>query len=89
MGSSNLWDADWEISEELAQRLISSQFPQLSSKEIKRLGYGWDNTVFLAGDEYVFRFPRRKVAIDSLKMEAKILPKLEDFISIPYSKPLF
>jgi aminoglycoside phosphotransferase (APT) family kinase protein len=85
----NLWDADWEISQELAQRLIGSQFPQLSSKKIKILGYGWDNTVFLVGDDYVFRFPRRKVAIDSLRMEVKILPKLEDFISIPYSKPLF
>jgi aminoglycoside phosphotransferase (APT) family kinase protein len=89
MGGSNLWDADWEISEELAQRLISSQFPQLSSKKIKRLGSGWDNTVFLVGDEYVFRFPRRKVAIDSLRVEMKILPKLEEFISIPYSKPVF
>lgn len=89
MGGSKLWDADWEISEELAQRLISSQFPQLSYLKIKRLGYGWDNTVFIVGNEFVFRFPRRKVAIDSLRMEGMILPKLEGFITIPYPKPLF
>ncbi|WP_199615030.1 phosphotransferase [Paenibacillus alkalitolerans] len=89
MGNSKIWDADWEISEELAQRLIGSQFPQLSSKRIKRLGYGWDNTVFLVEEQYVFRFPRRKVAVDSLRMEGKILPKLKNYISIPYSIPLF
>lgn len=89
MGGSKLWDADWEISEVSAQRLINSQFPTLSSKRIRKLGYGWDNTVFMVGDEYVFRFPRRKIAIESIRMEAKMLPMLKDFISIPYAKPLF
>ncbi|MBP1964563.1 phosphotransferase [Paenibacillus aceris] len=89
MDISNLWDAEWEVSEELARKLISSQFPSLMSAPIKRLGYGWDNTVFLVGEDYVFRFPRRKVAIDLLRMEAKILPKLADFVTLPYSKPLF
>jgi aminoglycoside phosphotransferase (APT) family kinase protein len=73
----------------LVYNLICSQFPQLSSKRIQRLGYGWDNTVYLVGDEFVFRFPRRKVAIDLLRMEGEILPKLTDYITIPYSKPLF
>jgi aminoglycoside phosphotransferase (APT) family kinase protein len=89
MGNSNQWDADWEVSEELVHNLICSQFPQLSSKRIQRLGYGWDNTVYLVGDEFVFRFPRRIVAIDLLRMEGKILPKLTEFITIPYSMPLF
>lgn len=89
MGSSNQWDAEWEVSEELASKLISSQFPQLASKSVKKLGYGWDNTVFLVGAEYVFRFPRRTVAISSLRMEGKILPKLRNYISIAYSLPLF
>ncbi|MBD2869114.1 phosphotransferase [Paenibacillus arenilitoris] len=89
MGSSNQWDAEWEVSEELAHKLISNQFPQLASKSVKKLGHGWDNTVFLVGAEYVFRFPRRKVALSSLRMEGKILPKLKDYISIAYSLPMF
>src|ERR1700730_579854 len=89
MGNSNQWDADWEVSDELVHKLIYGQFPQLSSKRIQRLGYGWDNTVYLVGGEYVFRFPRRKIAIDLLRMEGNILPKLTDYITIPYSKPLF
>ncbi|MFC7677529.1 phosphotransferase [Paenibacillus sp. GCM10028914] len=89
MGSSNQWDAEWEVSEELAHKLICSQFPQLASKSVQKLGHGWDNTVYLVGTEYVFRFPRREVAINSLRMEGKILPKLKDYFSIAYSIPLF
>lgn len=89
MESSNIWDAEWDITEKVASEIISSQFPQLASKTVKKLGYGWDNTVFLVGDKYVFRFPRRKVAIKSLYIEGKILPHLEEYIPIPYSKPLF
>lgn len=89
MGGSSQWDAEWEVSEELAHRLISNQFPQLASKRIQKLGHGWDNTVYLVGTEYVFRFPRREVAIHSLTIEKNILPKLKDYCSIDYSLPLF
>jgi len=89
MSGTNVWDAEWEISEEQARTLIGRQFPQLSSKRAKRLGWGWDNTVFLIGDEYVFRFPRRTIAVGSIRIEGKLLPKLETYITIPYPKPLF
>jgi aminoglycoside phosphotransferase (APT) family kinase protein len=89
MSSSNQWDAKWEVSEDLAHKLISSQFPQLASKSVQKLGHGWDNTVFLVGAEYVFRFPRREVSINRLRMEGNILPKLKDYFSIAYSLPIF
>ncbi|MGO4528292.1 phosphotransferase [Paenibacillus sp. 2TAF8] len=89
MGGTNVWDAEWEVNEEQARTLIGRQFPQLSSKEVKRLGWGWDNTVFLIGDEYVFRFPRRTFAVGAIRMEGKLLPKLEAYMTIPYPKPLF
>lgn len=89
MGGTNVWDAEWEVNEEQARTLIGRQFPQLSSKQVKRLGWGWDNTVFLMGDEYVFRFPRRTFAVDAIRMEGKLLPKLEAYLTIPYPKPLF
>ena len=89
MGGTNVWDAEWEVNEEQARTLIGRQFPQLSSKQVKRLGWGWDNTVFLIGDEYVFRFPRRTIAVGSIRMEGKLLPKLEAYMTIPYPKPLF
>jgi aminoglycoside phosphotransferase (APT) family kinase protein len=89
MGKANQWDADWEISDELVQRLIGSQFPELGAGRIKRLGNGWDNAVYLIGAEYVFRFPRRHIAVDLIRMEGRLLPKLADYIAIPYPKPLF
>lgn len=89
MGGSNLWEAEWEVSEDLARKLISAQFPQLAHLKVQRLGCGWDNTVYLVGDEIVFRFPRRKVAIDLLHMEGKLLPLLEAYMPLPYSKPLY
>jgi len=89
MGGTNVWDAEWEVNEEQARTLVGGQFPQLSSKQVKRLGWGWDNTVFLIGDEYVFRFPRRTIAVGSIRMEGKLLPKLEAYMTIPYPKPLF
>ncbi|AIQ52544.1 phosphotransferase [Paenibacillus sp. FSL R7-0331] len=89
MGGTNVWDAEWEVNEEEARMLIGRQFPQLSSKQVKRMGWGWDNTVFLIGDEYVFRFPRRTIAVGSIRMEGKLLPKLEAYMTIPYPKPLF
>ncbi|MBP2110947.1 phosphotransferase [Paenibacillus silagei] len=89
MGGTNIWDAEWEVNEEQARTLIGRQFPQLSSKQVKRLGWGWDNTVFLIGDEYVFRFPRRTFAVGAIRMEGKLLPKLETYLTIPYPKPLF
>lgn len=84
-----LWDADWEITKPLVQQLIHQQFPQLSSLPIQEIGNGWDNTVYRIGDDYVFRFPRRQLAVSLLRTEARILPKLENYITIPYSKPLF
>ncbi|MWV42010.1 phosphotransferase [Paenibacillus sp. HJL G12] len=89
MEPTNLWDAEWDVSEELASALIHGQFPQLASKRIKRLDHGWDNTVYLAGNEFVFRFPRRGVAVSLLEMEGRLLPMLADKINIPYSKPVF
>ncbi|MEC0204891.1 aminoglycoside phosphotransferase family protein [Paenibacillus lautus] len=85
----NLWDAEWEVTEPLVRLLLTRQFPQLSALPIQEIGNGWDNTVYRVGDEYVFRFPRRNKAISLLNTEAKILPKLEHYITVPYAKPLF
>ncbi|PJN54325.1 hypothetical protein PAEVO_10460 [Paenibacillus sp. GM2FR] len=85
----NLWDAEWEVTESLVRLLLTRQFPQLSALPIQEIGNGWDNTVYRVGDAYVFRFPRRGIAISLLNTEAKILPKLEHYITVPYAKPLF
>lgn len=89
MTTSNVWDAEWEVSEALARQLIDQQFPKLSSLPLSWLGSGWDNTVYLVGERYAFRFPRRTVAVKLMKNETKILPLLENYVTLPYTKPLF
>jgi aminoglycoside phosphotransferase (APT) family kinase protein len=37
----------------------------------------------------VFRFPRRTIAVNSIGLEGKMLPKLEAYITFSYPKPLF
>ncbi len=41
------WDAQFEVSAELASQLIASQFPELTVSSIVKLGSGWDNVAFL------------------------------------------
>ncbi|WGV58313.1 phosphotransferase [Brevibacillus brevis] len=89
MTNANPWDADWEVSEPLVRTLILRQFPQLSAMPIKLIGCGWDNVVFRVGDEFVFRFPRRNVAVELIKKEGMLLPILAAFLTIPYPKPVF
>ncbi|HBZ78979.1 MULTISPECIES: phosphotransferase [Brevibacillus] len=89
MTQANPWKAEWDVTQELAQALIYSQFPALSSMRVKRLGDGWDNTVYLVGAKYVFRFPRRKLAVELIGREGRLLPKLAPYVTLPYAKPLF
>ena len=45
--------------------------------------------VYQVGEEYIFRIPSRKVALPLLRSEGELLPKVGDFITIPYLKPIF
>jgi len=65
-----------EIDATTARRLIGDQWPQLAGSLVQLIGSGWDNTVFKIGEELVFRFPRREIAVPLLEMEAKLLPWL-------------
>ena len=60
------WAADIEISTSLATALIQEQFA-FDVKSITEMEAGWDNQPFLVNDELVFRFPRRKVAVELLE----------------------
>ncbi|MDR7071774.1 phosphotransferase [Fictibacillus barbaricus] len=80
---------DFKIEAELVKKLLDEQFSKLSSMPIKKLGEGLDNTVYLVGEEFVFRFPRNDSNVPGLMREGNILPKLESIIDLPYPKPVF
>jgi aminoglycoside phosphotransferase (APT) family kinase protein len=83
------WKAEIAVSEALARNLLTRQFPQLQLQELRPFGEGWDNTVFLVNGEWIFRFPRRQVAIAGVETEMRILPRLAALLPLPIPKPEF
>jgi aminoglycoside phosphotransferase (APT) family kinase protein len=71
-----IWDAERTVDEALARELISSRFPQLDTSELRLLGQGFDNTVWVTRDRVAFRFPRRAIAIAGIEREIALLPIL-------------
>jgi aminoglycoside phosphotransferase (APT) family kinase protein len=83
-----VWTAEVEVDEGLARRLIAAQFPQVKLDALTPLGVGWDNTVWLADERWVFRFPRREVAIPGFARELAALPQLAPRLPLPIPHPV-
>ncbi len=81
------WEAEQLIEPPMALQLIKEQFPELDAKKIHLLGAGWDNSAFLIDEQFIFRFPRRTVALPLLEAEWCALPKLAHFLPLPIPVP--
>ncbi len=68
------WIAEKIVADDTVRSLIEKQFPTLAPVRIEMLGAGWDNTAYRVNDEWVFRFPRREVAVELLKVEMSLPP---------------
>lgn len=77
------------IDVELATHLIGSQFPELLPLEVTLKGEGWDNVVFQVNEEFLFRFPRRQIAVSLLLNEACILPKIRPRLPLPIPELIY
>jgi aminoglycoside phosphotransferase (APT) family kinase protein len=86
---SQPWSPEIVVTLEDAKRLIEEQFPSLKPIQISEIGKGFDNTVYNVNEHYVFRFPRRDIAVTLLNIENKLLPLLVNVLSIPIPEPLF
>src|SRR5919199_2649834 len=89
LASMRVWTAEITVDEPLARRLIGSQFPEVELESLTLIGEGWDNTVWLAGGRWVFRFPRREVAIPGFRRELAALPLLAPRLPLPVPEPVF
>jgi aminoglycoside phosphotransferase (APT) family kinase protein len=85
----NVWTPEIEVTSELACELIINQFPELLPIQVTLFGKGFDNTVFLVNQQYIFRFPRRTIAVPLLKTENKLLPEIAKELNIPIPVPVF
>lgn len=70
------WDAEIEVDEGLARRLIRERYPDLDTEPLRALGVGWDNTVWVTRDGIAFRFPRREFALAGVAREMRWLPQI-------------
>lgn len=86
---SQPWAADYVVSENLASELIASQFPEAGTGKLQLLGQGFDNTVYQSGNQYVFRFPRRQIAVELLLVENRLLPLLAARLPLAIPEPVF
>jgi len=88
--SGERWHADIQITEELVKNCLQDQFPSLTPIEkIECIGEGWDNKVFLVNKKIIFRFPRRKIAVELIERENKVLKNLQSILSIEIPNPKY
>src|SRR5262245_27924116 len=83
------WDAEIYVDKKWAQRLVGSQFSEFELCSPRLLGEGWDNTVWLFDEKWVFRFPRRGIAVPGIQREIEILPSMDPLLSLQIPHPVF
>lgn len=83
------WMPEVEVTSELAASLIREQFPDLGAAPLAQLATGWDNTAFLISDRWLFRFPRREIAVPGVRREIAVLPRLAPLLPLPIPNPTF
>ncbi|HWS59029.1 MAG TPA: phosphotransferase [Actinotalea sp.] len=70
------WSPDHTITLEAAARVIAERAPDLAGLPVRLLDSGWDNTVVGVGEEWLFRFVHRAVAVDGSRRELAVLGRL-------------
>jgi len=83
------WSPEIVVDEPLARRLLGKQFPELELAALRLAGEGWDNTAWLVDERWLFRFPRREIALDGVGRELRVLPALAPLLPLPIPQPAF
>ena len=81
------WAPERVVTEDEAASLVGERFPELRGAVVRRLATGWDNTVMRVGDDWLFRFPRRQVAVPGVAREIAVLPRLAPRLPLPIPVP--
>jgi aminoglycoside phosphotransferase (APT) family kinase protein len=81
------WAPERLVALDQAERLIAETFPALSGHAVRPLAAGWDNSVFLVGEDLAFRFPRRAMAVPGIRREIAVLPAIAPLLPLPIPTP--
>lgn len=87
--SGTPWTADIAIDPAFARNAIVHAFPQFATASIEAYGVGWDNAAFLVDGRFIFRFPRRTIAIPLLEREIALLPLIAPHVPLAIPAPVF
>ncbi|MEE6295311.1 phosphotransferase [Georgenia wangjunii] len=82
------WTPDRVVDAELAAAVVTDQFPDLAGLPVRRFGEGWDNVLYAVGDEWLFRFIHRSVALPGARRELAVLTELADSLPLPIPHPI-
>lgn len=82
------WSPEHTVTPEIAARVIAEQFPDLAGLPVTAFGAGWDNAVLAVGDEWLFRFVHRTIALDGSRRELAVLGALGDPFTLPIPRPV-
>jgi aminoglycoside phosphotransferase (APT) family kinase protein len=81
------WAAEVEVDEALVRRVLAEQFPGLVLDSVRLLGEGWDNFVWVVDERFVFRFPRREIAVPAVERQVELLPRLAPLLPLQIPLP--
>jgi aminoglycoside phosphotransferase (APT) family kinase protein len=83
------WAAEVDVDEALVRRVLGGQFPELALDSVRLLGEGWDNSVWVVDERFVFRFPRREIAVSAVERQVAMLPRLAPLVPLRVPEPAF
>ncbi len=83
------WEPEIEFTRERACELIQAQFPELHPVRIADYGKGWDNLAYLVNDSWVFRFPQRELAGQTMAGELAALRHVPRPLPLATPEPVF
>ena len=82
---SSPWSPEREVSEAEARDAVRAC--GLAGDDVRIVAAGWDNTIVRVDDDWVFRFPRRAIALPGIDREIALLPQLAPQLSLPIPVP--
>lgn len=81
------WSPERSIDVGRAAEVIAAQFPELAGLPVRAFDSGWDNLVLAVGDDWVFRFIHRGVALPGAARELAVLTCLANRFVVPVPHP--
>ncbi|MEO6470898.1 MAG: phosphotransferase [Aeromicrobium sp.] len=84
---SQQWEPEREIGIDEAAELIRAKCPDVEFDQARIFASGWDNTVVVLDQDWIFRFPRRSIALPGVRREIDWLEWISERIDLPVPIP--